>query len=388
MVQVVVTGIGLLSCLGNFHQTWENLINLKSGIKNYQLFQDLPVYPLGLIGKIPIKLDSLTKIILKQTLQNAHLKPPLIDCGVVIASSRSCQASWEILATELLTQNKHFFDNKKINWLHTLPSQPAQLTASFLQTKASVLAPMASCATGIWAIAQGYELIQQNICKRVLVGAVETPITKLTLAGFDKMGALAKTGCYPFDKRREGFVLAEGGAMLMLETAELALNRGASIYGQILGCAMSCDAYHISTPETTGKTAIASIKQCLQHSHLTTTDISYIHAHGTGTILNDVREAKIIQALFSPNIAVSSTKGATGHTLGASSAIATALSLMAIKQQQLPPNIGLKQTEFNLNFVNHSVKTPIKNILCFSFGFGGQNAILALGKFEKKSEDY
>lgn len=384
MVKVVVTGIGLLSCIGNLRQTWHNLINLKSGIKTHQIFANFPDFPLGLIGKNPIKLDNLTKIIVQQTLKDANLKVPLIDCGVVIGSSRSCQAIWEVLITQLYQQNyAHFIRENKINWLHTLPSQPAQLTASLLQTKATVFAPMAACSTGIWAIAQGYELIQQGICNRVIVGAVETPITQLTLAGFDKIGALAKTECYPFDKNREGFVLAEGGAMLILETAELALSRGASIYGQILGFAMSCDATHISTPEASGENAISTINKCLQRSNLNTTDIDYIHAHGTGTKLNDAREAKIIQALFPFNIAVSSTKGATGHTLGASSAIATALSLMAIKQQQLPPNIGLKEAEFKLNLVTNSVKISIKNTLCFSFGFGGQNAVLALGNFKK-----
>lgn len=375
-----MTGIGLLSCLGNLQQTWENLTNLKSGLKTEGIWGEFPLYPLGLIGQQPIKIDNLTKIILQETIEDANLKPPLIDCGVVIGSSRSCQASWEISLHK--GRKIDFNQPDKINWLDTLPSRPAQLTAATLQTKAPVFAPMTACATGVWAIAQGYELIQQGACKRVIAGALETPITKLTLAGFDQIGALAKSGCYPFDKNREGFVLAEGGAMLMLESAELAVSRGASIYGRILGFGVSCDATHISCPETTGKAAIWAIKQCLERSNLTPSDIDYIHAHGTGTKLNDAREAKIIQALFSQDLPVSSTKGATGHTLGGSGAIATALNLMAIKHQQLPPNIGLKVPEFDLNVVTNSRKTPVKNTLCFSFGFGGQNGILALGKFD------
>lgn len=379
MVEVVVTGIGLLSCLGNLQQTYENLINLKSGIKTEGIFGEFPEYALGLIGKTPIKLDDLTKILIEETLADAKVNAPLIDCGVVIGSSRSCQGIWEDLATNLAQKN-HQIREKKINWLDTLPSQPAQLTASYLQTKAPVFAPMTACATGIWAIAQGYELIKQGVCNRVIVGAVESPITKLTLVGFEKIGALAKNGCFPFDKNREGFALAEGGAMLMLESGKLALSRGASIYGQILGFGMSCDATHISSPEITGKTAIWAIKQCLQRSGLTPQDINYIHAHGTGTKLNDAREAKIIQTLFARYIPISSTKGATGHTLGSSGAIATSLSLMSLKHQQLLPNIGLKVPEFSLNLVTKPINFAVKNVLCFSFGFGGQNAILALSR--------
>ncbi len=373
---VVVTGIGLRCCLGSLQQTWESLINLKSGINKHQPFAELPPYPLGLIAAEPIALNHLTQLVLTEALEDAKLKPPLPDCGVVIGSSRSCQASWEFLASQKYQPHNHHLSH----WLDTLPHQPAVLTARALSTSAPVLAPMTACATGIWAIAQGYELIQQGLCNRVIVGAVEAPITKLNLAGFARIGALATTGCYPFDRDREGLVLGEGGAMLMLESAELALSRDASIYGQILGLGLSCDAYHMSTPEESGKTAIRAVKQCLQQAGLNPEDIDYIHAHGTGTKLNDVREAKIIQHLFSHSLAVSSTKGATGHTLGASGAIASALSLMALKHQQLPPNIGLTTPEFEVNVVTNSGHYQVENVLCFSFGFGGQNAIVALGK--------
>ena len=375
-LDVVVTGIGLRCCLGSLQQTWESLINLKSGIKKHQPFGEFPPYPLGLIAAKPTALNHLTQLVLTEALEDANLKPPLPDCGVVIGSSRSCQASWEFFASQKYQPNNNYLSH----WLDTLPHQPAILTARYISTSAPVLAPMTACATGIWAIAQGYELIQQGLCNRVIVGAVETPITELTLAGFDKIGALATTGCYPFDRYREGLVLGEGGAMLVLESAELALSRDVSIYGQILGLGLNCDAYHMSAPEESGKTAIRAIKQCLQQAGLNPTDIDYIHAHGTGTKLNDAREARIIQHLFSHDLAVSSTKGATGHTLGASGAMASALSFMALKNQQLPPNIGLTTPEFELNVVTNPGYYKVENVLCFSFGFGGQNAIIALRK--------
>ncbi|GAB4245243.1 MAG: beta-ketoacyl-ACP synthase [Stanieria sp.] len=369
-MDVVVTGIGLLTCLGSLSSTWQNLKEGKSGIKLTQIFPDLPLYPLGMIGESPVKLKTLTELVVEAALKDAGLEPPLVDCGVVIGSSRGCQADWEELASN---QNYE-------NWLETLPHQGAVLTANLLNTTAPVLAPMAACATGITAIARGFELIQTGQCQRVIVGAVEAPITKLTLAGFERMGALATTGCYPFALKREGLVLGEGGAVLVLETAELATRRQAKIYGKILGFGLTCDAYHISAPASNIHSGIMAIKQCLLRSNLQSKEIDYIHAHGTSTKLNDAHEAQLIQALFPQSVAVSSTKGATGHTLGASGAIGTAICLMALQEQRLPPCVGLSESEFGLDLVTVERQGEIQKVLCFSFGFGGQNAVLALEK--------
>ncbi|RAM53517.1 MAG: beta-ketoacyl-ACP synthase, partial [Hapalosiphonaceae cyanobacterium JJU2] len=243
-----------------------------------------------------------------------------------------------------------------------------------------VLAPMAACATAIWAIAQAAYLIKSGQCHQVMTGAIEAAITPLTLTGFHKMGALAKTGAYPFDLRREGLVLGEGGAILILESAASAKQRQAKVYGKILGFGLTTDAYHSNTPEPKSQSAIAAIKQCLQRSHLTPKDIDYIHAHGTATQINDQVESKLIQSLFSQQVAVSSTKGATGHTLGASGALGVAFSLMALQQQILPPCVGLQQPEFDLNLVREAHESKVQRVLCFSFGFGGQNAVIALEK--------
>jgi len=173
------------------------------------------------------------------------------------------------------------------NWLDSLPDRASVLTARLIETSAPVLAPMAACATGIWSIAQGVELIKMGECDRVLAGAIETPITPLTLVGFEQMGALAKTGCYPFDIAREGLVLGEGGAILVLESEELALSRNAPIYGQILGYGFSCDADHLSAPAVDNRSATKAIELCLHRSQLRKDEINYIHAHGTSTRLND-----------------------------------------------------------------------------------------------------
>lgn len=365
--------MGLLCSLGDLSSSWQGLLAQKSGIRLHQPFPDFPPLPLGLLAEAPGELLSLTKLVVAAALEDAQLATPLPDCGVVIGSSRSCQANWELLATP------PFEKRREINWLATLPNQASVTAARLIGSTGPVLAPMAACATGIWAIAQGFELIQQGRCERVIVGATEAPITPLTLAGFKQLGALAKTGCYPFDRAREGLVLGEGAAVLVLESAELAISRGAKIYGRVLGFGLSCDGHHVSAPESSGKMAIAAIYQCLKRSNLSVSNIDYIHAHGTSTKLNDAREARIIQALF-PQVPVSSTKGATGHTLGASSAMGAVFCLMSLQEQQLPPCVGLQQPEFALNFVTGKDKFNLNTVLCLTFGFGGQNAVIAVGK--------
>lgn len=370
---IVITGIGLLSCLGYLPETWESLLAGKSGIRLSKPFAELSAYPLGLIDRTPIFLEELTKLTVSAALQDANLQTPLPECAVVVGSSRGCQGNWEQLATQIK-------DTPPYNWLDTLPDRGAVATARYLGTTAPVLAPMAACATGIWAIARAYELIATGQCQRAIAGAVEAPITRLSIAGFERMGALAATGCYPFDRHREGLVLGEGGAIFVLETAAAARDRQAQIYGKILGFGLTCDAHHISSPDSQSSTGAIAIKQCLARSQLEPDAIDYIHAHGTSTQLNDRYEARLIKDLFPPQVAVSSTKGATGHTLGASGAIGTAIAILALKHGYLPPCVGLKDAEFNLNLVTQSYPAKINHAMCFSFGFGGQNAVLAIGK--------
>jgi 3-oxoacyl-[acyl-carrier-protein] synthase II len=226
-------------------------------------------------------------------------------------------------------------------------------------------------------------LIQNGQCHQAIAGAIESPITPLTICGFQQMGALAKTGAYPFDVNREGLVLGEGGAVFVLESQESIEQRQLTpenIYGEVLGFGLTADAFHGSKPEPQAKSGMLAIKQCLERSNLTGVDIDYIHAHGTATKINDQMEGKIMQELFPPHVAISSTKGATGHTLGASGSLGVAFSLMAIKNQILPPNVGLRHKEMNLNLVTAARKSRVENVLCCSFGFGGQNTVISLGR--------
>ncbi|BAY83719.1 beta-ketoacyl synthase [Calothrix parasitica NIES-267] len=410
MNRVVVTGIGLISALGNnLEDSWRNLIVGKSGINIYQPFPELEPLPLGLINNQPAELKNITQQAVTSALQDASLIPPLPNCGVVIGSSRGYQAELEKIAREIygdkeiggqgdevekfspnlpLSPSPHATCFKSGNppnavaplpLLSSLPHMNATAAAQIVGATGIVLAPMAACATGIWALFQGFDLIKSGRCERVVVGGVEATITPLTITGFEKMGALAKTGAYPFDVNREGLVLGEGGAVFVLESAELAIQRGAKIYGEFCGFGLTSDAYHANRPDPEGKGAVFAVQQCLHRANIFPEDIDYIHAHGTATQMNDRVESKVIQKIFSKDIEVSSTKGATGHTLGASGALGVAFSLMSLKHQILPPCVGLQESEFDLNLVREARQSNVEKAMCFSFGFGGQNAAVVLG---------
>lgn len=329
-----------------------------------------------MIANQPVELQKLTQLVVFSALQDAGINPPLPDCGVVIGSSRAFIATWEKMAPDIYAHRTTQWGN---NWLNSLPHMNAVSVARQIGATGIVLAPMAACATGISALIQAALLIQTGQCVRVIAGAIEAPITRMTITGFAQMGALAKTGAYPFDKHREGLVLGEGGAVFILESAKLAKQRNARIYGKVLGFGSTADAYHSNSPDPEGKMAVAAVKQCLKRSTLEPNDIDYIHAHGTATILNDEVESRIIKHVFTHRPYVSSTKGATGHTIGASGAVGVAFSLLALKNQILPPCVGLRETDFDLNLVYKAHISRIERVMCFSFGFGGTNAVIALG---------
>jgi 3-oxoacyl-[acyl-carrier-protein] synthase II len=376
-MDVVVTGLGLRSTLGDLSQTWQHVGQGQSGLRTQQPFAALPPRPLGLLGDQPARdLRELTEFVVNAAIADAGLACPLPNCGVVVGSSRGQQTVLE----QMLAGERAVAD-----WLVALPQTAAVTVAQWVQTRSIVLAPMAACATGLWAIARGCELIASGQCEQVIAGAVETPITPLTLAGFAQMGAMAQTGCYPFDVAREGLALGEGGAIVVLESLRSAQARPApQIYGSISGFGLTADAYHVSSPHPEGKAAIAAIQQALQMAGLAAHGIDYIHAHGTGTLLNDVTESQVIAQLFPHQPWVSSTKGATGHTLGASGAIGVALSLLALASQTLPVCVGLTASPFHLNFVRSAQTASLDHALCNAFGFGGQNGAIVMSRYRSR----
>ncbi len=376
MTDVWVTGIGLCSALGaTLAQSWSALVGDQSGISLRQPFEMLHSFPLAMMGKQPAGLDHLLGTALSDLLGTTRIYPSNRErWGVAVGSSRGYQAELERLTCRWHHEVAVHSDS---NWAWLYGQSPAANVAQKIGITGPVLAPRAACATGLWSIAQGAELIRSGQCDAVIAGAAEAPVTPLTLAGFQRMGALARDGAYPFDRCRQGFALGEGAALLLLERRESALQRGARPYAQVLGFGLTNDAHHMNAPSRNLDAAIAAIQSCLARSDLHADQVDYIHAHGTATLLNDAAEASLIQSLFSSGTAVSSTKGATGHTLGASGAIGAAFCASALLHQQYPPCTGLQQPAYDLNLVLESRNAPIKTALCLSFGFGGQNAAIA-----------
>jgi 3-oxoacyl-[acyl-carrier-protein] synthase II len=375
MREVVCTGIALQSALGDLETTWARLLAGETGIIKRQVFPDLPAFPVAMIESQPVQLDSFTRakglheVSLKENrlttklLADASWQVPLTDCPVIIGSSRAYQPQWEQFAQSGISASI----------LDYLPHMPAIEVARFIGSTSAVLAPMAACATGIWAIERGYQMII-NGADRALVGAVEAPISPLTVVGFQKMGAMATDGCYPFDKNRQGLVLGEGGAFFALEERSIAEARGAKIYGQILGCGLTNDASHAWG--VGGGAGVTAVQQCLERSGLKSVD--HILLHGTSTQLNDRYEASLVKQFF-PDVPVTGNKGAVGHTLGAAAAISVALAFRSLQCQVIPPTVGCRDLEFDLNLIRQPAATKLQNLMCWSFGFGGQNAVVALG---------
>jgi 3-oxoacyl-[acyl-carrier-protein] synthase II len=382
--RVWVTGLGLVTALGSTAAAnWSQLRSQGSAIALRQPFAPLPPLPLAMIGKHPAPLNRLLTQGVTEALADAGLSGSLGErCGVVIGSSRSYQGQWEAMATPWICQGQA---PDMGHWLSSLPAMGAIAVAQQVGATGPVQAPMAACATGLVALFQGAELIRSGQCDRVIAGAVDAPITPLTLAGFQRLGALAPEGCYPFSPQRQGLVLGEGAAVFVLEAAPVAAQRlGVCPYGQILGAGLRADAYHRTAPDPQQTASRLAIQACLHHSDLTPAAVDYVHAHGTGTLLNDAHEAQLLMDLFEQPPPASSTKGATGHTLGASGAIGVAFSLLALRHQQLPPNVSdCRDPSWGSIYpalVTAPRSAPIRTALCLSFGFGGQNVAMALGQ--------
>ncbi len=368
---VYVAGMGLVSPLGKNKQTcWQNLLTGHCPIKIQQPFAELPPVPLAMIASVPSDPTMLLLDALTEALQESEWELPLKDCGVVVGSSRGEQYIWE----QWLAYQRDDYHT----WLAHLPGSFARAVATKVGTKSLVSAPMAACATGAWAVATGMEWLRQGQCSRVIVGAVDAPITPLTLAGFMQMGALAKNGCFPFDQKRQGFVLGEAAGVILLEKQ----NHATPKYGSILGWGCTCDANHSIIPSTDITAAITAIQNAFKLSHLTPGKCDAIHTHGTGTSLNDEREIRIIQHLFPEGIPILATKGATGHSLGASGIVNIIFSLLALQQQILPPCVGLHTPDFLGNFIRQKQSANLGTILNLSFGFGGQNGAILVGNSE------
>ncbi len=240
-----------------------------------------------------------------------------------------------------------------------------------------------ACAAGTQAIGNAARLIQTGRCDAVMTGGAEAAMAEIGIAAFTNMTALSSSGVSrPFDRRRDGFVISEGGAALVLEELDRALERGAHISGEVLGSASTADAHHITAPAPGGAGALACMELALEDAGVRTSDVAHVNAHGTSTPLNDLAEAEALAKLFgAPGPVVTSIKGITGHSLGAAGAIEAVCCALTIERGIIPPTVGLEELdpEMHLDVVTGSPRQlPDGVLLSNSFGFGGHNGCLVV----------
>ena len=254
----------------------------------------------------------------------------------------------------------------------------------------SSFAPVSACASGTHSIGEGFRAIKHGYAKAAIVGGTEGSVTPMAIAGFSNMKALNESqdknnACIPFDKDRSGFVMGEGAGIIILESLEGALERGARIYAEIVGYGSTSDAYHITAPHPEGKGAYMSMKKAVEEAGITPAKVGYINAHGTSTPMNDKLESMAVVNLFGREVPVSSTKSMTGHLLGASGAVEAIASILAINESLLPPTINTQNIDENIE-ANIILKEPLKREITYalsnSLGFGGHNASLLFKKWE------
>ena len=238
-----------------------------------------------------------------------------------------------------------------------------------------------ACASGTNAIGHAFECVRSGRYQRILTGGYDA-ISELVFVGFDSLQASTADKCRPFDNARSGMVLGEGAAVLALENFESAEARGANILAEVIGYGISTDNHHLTQPDPSGTGARRAMEQALASAHLFANEVDYINAHGTATTFNDAAEGKAIAELFG-RVPVSSTKGMMGHSLGAAGAIEAVISILALRDQLLPPNINFREGDAGLNLdivANESRAARLHTVLSNSFGFGGTNASVIMRK--------
>ena len=249
---------------------------------------------------------------------------------------------------------------------------------------------VSACAAGADAIGTALRMIRSGDADAALTGGTEAGITPLAFASFNAMGALSKTGISrPFDARRDGFVMGEGAAVLVLEAADVAEARGATVLGELLGYGASADAFHITAPDPTGGGAARAINRALEDAEVAPEDLAYVNAHGTSTPLNDRSETEALKVALGEEVAhklpISSTKSAIGHLLGAAGAVEAVATLLSLGERLAPPTLGWEERDegLDLDYVPGSAR-PLENVngravaISNSFGFGGHNAVLVI----------
>jgi 3-oxoacyl-[acyl-carrier-protein] synthase II len=429
--RVVVTGIGIVSPLGlNRESSWSAAVEGKPGIAKITLFDTAdcaaniageaknfdataplttPIYPRGK-GSAPVthavqpkeakRMDRFIHLALHagvEAYQDSGLdsvREELCPTQIGINIGVGMGGLPLIEETHTTLREKGFKRITPFFIPQVIPNLAAGHLSILLNTQGTNFCSVSACASSAHAIGESTRAIQRGEATVMIAGGAESVICALGIGGFAAMRALStrndapEKASRPFDQDRDGFVMGEGSAVLILEEREFALNRKAKIYGEIVGYGPTSDAFHITQPLETGDGGFRAMKLALEESGLSANQIDYVNTHGTSTPLGDVQEALAIHRLIgsNPNLHVSSTKSMTGHLLGAAGAIETAFSLLAIRDSVVPPTINLdnidpKCAETGLNLTpHHAVRKPVNAVISNSFGFGGTNVSLLLKK--------
>jgi 3-oxoacyl-[acyl-carrier-protein] synthase II len=408
--RVVITGLGLVIPIGIGVETaWKNVCEGRSGIGPLTRFDPnghgtkiagevKGFNPENYIEKKEIKkMDLFIQYALgaaKEALEDSQLKitPENAEqVGVIVGTGLGGLPTIEKYHQVLLEKGpgriSPFF----------IPMLIANMASGQIAIHFGVKGPnscvVTACATGAHCIGDAYRAIVYGDAKAIIAGGTEANITPLTVAGFNAMKALStrndepEKACRPFEKNRDGFVVAEGAGILILEDLEFALNRGARIHAEIVGYGYTGDAYHITAPSPDGEGAARCMRMALRDAGLKPEEIDHINAHGTSTPLNDATETQALKAVFGEHakkVPVSATKSMTGHLLGAAGSTEAIFTILSLRDGILPPTINYEEPdpECDLDYVpNVARRKPIQIAMSNAFGFGGTNATLILKKY-------
>ena len=411
MRRVVVTGVGAVSPLGiTAVESWEKCVKGISGIDQITRF-DVSGYPTRIAGEV--KGFDATRFMDRKDAGRydvvfhyswAATQEAIGNSGLVITPENAERVG--IIIGSGIGGLGHIYDTSiKINAEGPRSVSPFFVAGSIINTCSGYAAirtgakgpnygVVSACATGNHAIADGFHTIRRNEADVMIVGGSEAPISPPGLAGFSAPRALSRRNdeparaSRPFDKDRDGFVLGEGAAVLIIEEYEHARSRGATMLAEIVSCGMSADAFHITAPAEKGEGAARAMRCAMEWGGVAPEEIDYINAHGTSTQIGDIAETDAMKAAFGSragSIAVSSTKSMTGHLLGAAAALEAVFTVLAIRDQIMPPTINLEtpDPQCDLDYVPREArKKEIRYALSNGFGFGGTNTSLCLKRLE------
>ena len=410
--RVVVTGLGAVTPLGNDPETyWKNLTAGESGAGPITMF-DTSEFPVKFACELKDfdpteyverrkarKMDRFAQMIIAAARQaeadsGIDVAAETDRVGVSVATGIGGLQSFQDCAYTLKDRGADRVNPQSIPAI--IPNMGAAWVSMELGTRGPLTSQCTACAASNMAVGEGMDAIRLGRADVVLAGGTEAGITEVGIAGFGAMRALSRRNdaperaSRPFDAGRDGFVMGEAGAIVVLESLEHAQARGAKVYAEIVGYGLSSDAQHVTEPDPTGRHPARAIQMALDSAGVAAEEIDYVNAHGTSTPLGDASETRVIKLALGEEKAyktpVSSTKGATGHCLGASGAIEAIACILAVRDGIVPPTINYEDPdpECDLDYIpNESRKTDVRFALSNNFGFGGHNACLVIKRWDE-----